>query len=400
MVTRPLRRLLQVISHSGGRGTGLALTVEKDPAPVDAHAYTMIVCKTAPAPTRSDSHHVVTVQAPGRLHLGFLDPSGSLGRSFGSVGLVLDGFETVVSLTGARNDVVTADSASAQLETARAEKYLAVLRRHSGLAKALHLRLQKVLPAHAGLGSGTQLALAVGHAFARWHGLSLSSATLAQWLGRGLRSGIGIAGFDQGGLLVEGGPSADGLPAPLLARINLPEAWRVIVVQEDNPVRPGLSGGSEDQAIANLPLLPRAVAADICHQVLMRVLPGAACADFAPFAAGITHMQQLLGAHFAPAQGDAAYTSAAVGQLVRWLGDAARESRGDLSGLAGDVPEHGAAIGQSSWGPTGFAIVPSQARAEALVQAAKASGQIGSALSLHIVPARNRGASVSAAALA
>ena len=31
-------------------------------------------------------------------------------------------------------------------------------------------------------------------------------------------------------------------------------------------------------------------------------LPGAAGAEFAPFAAGLTRMQQLLGAHFAPAQ--------------------------------------------------------------------------------------------------
>jgi len=32
----------------------------------------------------------VTVAAPGRLHLGFLDPDGSLGRSFGSLGLTID----------------------------------------------------------------------------------------------------------------------------------------------------------------------------------------------------------------------------------------------------------------------------------------------------------------------
>lgn len=35
-----------------------------------------------------------TVRAPGRLHLGFLDPSATLGRAFGNLGLVIDGFET------------------------------------------------------------------------------------------------------------------------------------------------------------------------------------------------------------------------------------------------------------------------------------------------------------------
>lgn len=327
----------------------------------------------------ADRHDSVTVQAPGRLHLGFLDPSGSLGRSFGSLGLVLDGFETVVALKGALHDTVTADSAAARLETRRAQDFLDTLRRRSGCCDALHLRLQQVLPAHAGFGSGTQLALAVGHAFARWHGLALSSATLANWLGRGARSGIGIAGFDQGGLLVEGGPGAEGAPAPLLARIELPEAWRVVVVQDQNPLLPGLSGSAEKAAIAALPALPRASAADICHQVLMRVLPGAACADFAAFAAGVTHMQRVLGQHFAAAQGGSAYTSAAVGQLMGWLGTAA---------------EGAAAIGQSSWGPTGFAILPSQARAEALVRAARAAGQVGGSLDLRIVPARSSGGSI------
>ena len=355
----------------------LALAPEtKQPA---ASAHAMIACEPVSSPMDTDRVDAVTVQAPGRLHLGFLDPSGSLGRSFGSLGLVLEGFETVVALKGASHDAVTADSAAARLETGRAQGFLDTLRRRSGRHDALHLRLQQVLPAHAGFGSGTQLALAVGHAFARWHGLALSSATLANWLGRGARSGIGIAGFDQGGLLVEGGPGAEGAPAPLLARIELPEAWRVVVVQDENSMLPGLSGSAEKAAIATLPALPRGAAADICHQVLMRVLPGAACADFAAFAAGVTHMQRLLGAHFAAAQGGSPYTSAAVGQLVRWLGTAA---------------EGEAAIGQSSWGPTGFAILPSQARAETLVRAAHAAGQVGVSLNVRIVPARSRGGSI------
>ena len=39
----------------------------------------------------------VTLTVPSRLHLGFLDISGSLGRRFGSIGLALD--RPVTSLT-------------------------------------------------------------------------------------------------------------------------------------------------------------------------------------------------------------------------------------------------------------------------------------------------------------
>lgn len=319
----------------------------------------------------------VRVGAPGRLHLGFLDPAGSLGRAFGSLGLVIDGFTTEVELAAAPSDCMTADTLAAQAELGRAGALLQLLRDRSGRHAPLSLRLLQVLPPHAGFGSGTQLACAVGRAFAQWHGLDLTTATLAQWLGRGLRSGVGIAGFDAGGLLVDGGPGTDGLPAPLLSRVAFPEAWRIVVVQD--PAHRGLSGSAEKKAIAALPPLPQASAAEICHQVLMRILPGAARAEFAPFAAGVHRMQQLLGEHFAPAQGGA-FTSTAVGRLMQWIADASRD--------------HGAAIGQSSWGPTGFAILPSQARAEALVAAAQAAGQVDARLKLRIVSGRNHPATV------
>ena len=331
---------------------------------------------------RADSAPSVTLRAPGRLHLGFLDPAASLGRRFGSLGLVIEGFETEVALSAASTNQVTATGAAERAEIDRARAHLQRLQQHSGRHAPLHLRLLRVLPAHAGFGSGTQLALAIGRAFAQWHGLNITTPALAQWLGRGARSGIGIAGFDHGGLLVDGGPGGPGgegtqaTPAPLLARQPLPEAWRILVVQ-DNAQR-GLSGADERDAIATLAPLPQALAADICHQVLMRVLPGAAGAEFAPFAAGISHIQQLLGAHFAPAQGGSAYTSAAVGRLLDWIGSA----------------DQGAAVGQSSWGPTGFAILPSQAHAEAVVEGARTANVVAAGLTLNIVAGRNSGATL------
>ena len=321
----------------------------------------------------------VTLRAPGRLHLGFLDPAASLGRRFGSLGLVIEGFETEVALCAASANQVAAVGGAEQAEIDRARAHLQRLQQHSGRHEPLHLTLLRVLPAHAGFGSGTQLALAIGRAFAQWHGLAVTTPALAQWLGRGARSGIGIAGFEHGGLLVDGGPGGEGAQltsAPLLARLPLPEAWRVLVVQDK--AQRGLSGADEREAIASLAPLPQSLAADICHQVLMRVLPGAAGAEFAPFAAGINHIQRRLGAHFAPAQGGSAYTSAAVGRLLEAIGAAG----------------HGAAIGQSSWGPTGFAILPSQAQAEAVLEAARAANAVAAGLTLNIVAGRNGGATL------
>ena len=333
--------------------------------------------ESSAAATIADAPPAIRVRAPGRLHLGFLDPSGTLGRRFGSLGLVIEGFETEVVILSASEDAVVADSPAARVELDRMVDCLQRLRERTGRRDRLALRLRRALPAHAGFGSGTQLALAVGRAFALWHGLNIPTATLAQWLGRGLRSGVGIAGFDHGGLLVDGGPGIDGAPAPLLARVALPPGWR-IVIATDERVR-GLSGLDERAAIAGLPPLPQAQAAEICHQVLMHVLPGAAEAQFAAFAAGVNRVQRLLGDHFAPAQSGSRWTSPAVARLMQWC----QASAGDR-----------AAIGQSSWGPTGFAIVPSAAAARALIEAAQTAGVIDAALILRAVAGRNHGAAV------
>jgi beta-RFAP synthase len=330
---------------------------------------------TAPAaPTRSIVAGVC-VRAPGRLHLGFLDPDATLGRRFGSLGLSVDGFECVIELHRAHEDCFTTTDGVASEELGRAVSHLEAMRRATGRHTRVHLHLAATLPAHAGFGSGTQLALAVGRAFCSLFDLRLTSPEIARITGRGLRSGVGIAAFDQGGLLLDGGPGADGSPAPLLSRVALPLQWRVLLALD--PRARGLSGEQEKAAIAALKPMPRSAVADICHQVLMRILPGAATGEFAPFAAGLTSMQRTLGQHFAPAQQGRAYTSAAVGRLIEWIG------------------AHGpAAIGQSSWGPTGFAVLPSGEAAESLLAAAREAGVADPGLELRVVRASDHGATL------
>lgn len=325
----------------------------------------------------------VRVTAPARLHLGFLDPDGSLGRRWGGLGLCVEGFETVVELRPATTDRLSAAATVPAAELDRAGAHLARLRQAwpALAATPLHLHLAQALPPHAGFGSGTQLALATGRAFATLLHVpepQCSTAQLAQVLGRGLRSGIGIAAFDQGGLLLDGGPSerADHTRiAPLLARLALPPTWCVLLVLD--PSTQGLSGAAERQALQALPPFPQAQAAAICHETLMRVLPGVASDDFPAFARGLNRIQALLGEHFAPAQPDGAYTSAAVGRLLRWLGEHAQ-----------------AAVGQSSWGPTGFAFFANAAEARLACERARTAGRLDPVLALHPVAARNTGARI------
>jgi beta-ribofuranosylaminobenzene 5'-phosphate synthase len=327
-----------------------------------------------PVVTSAGARAVVGVRAPGRLHLGFLDPAGSLGRRWGSVGLVIDGYVTEVEIGPAGVDTLSAGDADAERELDRSAALLQTLRRHTGITSPVALRLVRMLPAHAGFGSGTQLALAIGRAFVRAHGLEVPTATLGAWLGRGERSGIGVAGFDQGGLLVDGGPGASGRPAPLLARLALPADWCVVVVEDRRGH--GLAGAAERAALAELPPLPASAAAEICHQTLMRVLAGAAAGDFDAFAGGVGRIQQILGEHFAPVQRDSAWTSRDVGAVLQRLERAATRTLG---------------IGQSSWGPTGFAFAPSTVVASRLLETLP---RLDPALGVQLVGVRNRGATV------
>lgn len=319
----------------------------------------------------------VTVDAPARLHLGFLDPNASLGRAFGSVGLVIDGSGTRIEARLAERDSV-GDSISGAITDGERERIALCLERlHAAYDPTpVAIEVTHTPRAHSGLGSGTQLALAVGMAFVRLLGHVATTAELASLLGRGARSGIGVLGFDSGGLLVDGGPAGDlrqGVP-PLLARQPFPENWRVLLVSDT--AREGLHGAEERRGLAALAPFPQRLAAHLCHLVLMKILPGAAERNIVPFAHGLTEMQQTIGEYFAPVQGGV-FTSPGVERALRAV--AAQRTAG---------------IGQSSWGPTGFAIVGSARDAEGALATAREATRGMPHIECAVVSGRNRGATV------
>ncbi len=308
----------------------------------------------------------VRVRAPARLHFGFLDLHGGLGRRFGSLGLALD--DPAIVLTARRAPALTVTGPEAE----RARAYALAAAGHLGIDGLADLRIEETLPAHAGFGSGTQLALSVAAALARLEDRAFLAEDFADALDRGNRSGIGLAAFTQGGFIVDGGRDTLGNPPPLIARLAYPEAWRVVLILDTGMT--GVHGSREVAAFRALPRFPEAQAAEICRIVLMQVMPALATAEPEGFGAGITRIQRLIGDHFAPHQGGR-YASPAVA--------AALEAVAAL-GIAG--------YGQSSWGPTGFALVPSEAEARALVARLERPGP----LRFVIARGRNAGASVTA----
>lgn len=306
----------------------------------------------------------VRVTAAARLHFGFLDPSGRGPRPFGSFGLSLDQPRTRLMLERAPAFQVTGP------ELERAEHYLKSIAASCGVTHTYALHVDEAIPPHAGLGSGTQLALAVGSAFAALEGLDLTPQEIATRLSRGSRSGIGIGTFTFGGTVLDAGPYRGAMPE-IIARVSFPEAWRAILIFD--PEARGFAGDSETAAFEALPDFPESEAEALYRRILQSALPALAKSDFTAFCAEVGHLQEVMGAYFAPLQGGP-YVSPGVSDALAWLAN---------QGVTG--------LGQSSWGPTGFAFVSSEEASETLLAGLRSNARTGG-LHFRLARGRNEGA--------
>jgi len=303
----------------------------------------------------------VVVQAPARLHLGLLDLRGDLGRRFGGIGAALE--SPSLLLEARRGDTLSVEGDEAERIRLSARRFL----EHHAIGAGASLRLRRAIPAHSGLGSGTQLALATARALAMLFDRPSGVADLARATCRGRRSAIGTYVFEQGGFVLEGGRSDDGdRPAPLLLRRALPPEWRCLLAIPDVPR--GLSGAAEEEAFRTLPPPPAALAERLAHRILMLVLPALAEADLPAFGRGVTEVQALVGEMFRPVQGER-FAHPRVAELVKELLGA---------GAAG--------AGQSSWGPAVFGLFGNEEDAR------RAADRFAGAGALFVTPFDNAGA--------
>ncbi len=313
-------------------------------------------------------HQQVSVIAPARLHMGFIDLSGALGRHFGSIGVALNEINTRLSISAADTLTVVGPASHRALKCAQ------ILCRTLKVSDHIAVEIESAIPEHIGLGSGTQLSLAIGSALNAFYDLGLSVRDIAQLTDRGTRSGIGIGVFEQGGLVVDGGRGETTTTPPMIVHMDVPEHWRFILVFDDRGQ--GLHGKQEVAAFKELPPFPEQEAARLCYLLLMQGLPAIAEQNLKQFGDVITQLQCSVGEHFASVQGGV-FTSPEVSQAMEWL-----ENEGAV------------AIGQTSWGPTGFCAVESEERAESMVARLQRDFVDIPHLSFTVASARNSSANV------
>ena len=290
----------------------------------------------------------IFVETAARLHFGVLDLRGSAGRWFGGLGAAAPAPQLLLSVEA--SETLSADGEDAVRASGFAARYLS----HYGLPPAGRVTVHRALPSHSGLGSGTQLALAVARAFAELHGHSVDVRVLAAAVGRARRSAVGTWTFADGGFVVEGGRERErDTCGPLVARLPFPPEWRCIVAVPEAS-EPGLSGAAEDAVFASLPRPSERDVERVAHLVLMLMLPALADADLAAFGRALTEVQQITGRWFASVQGGAfahGISAELISRMTEWRAPG---------------------VGQSSWGPAVYAIVAGDEEAKRLADRVRA----------------------------
>ncbi len=361
---------------------------------------------------------LLEVRTGCRIHFGLMELAEGAPHRFGGLGLMLSHPGFVLRFS--RADTLTIDGAADNLaELTRRIESVATLRGSRKTVEVVNrsppcrITVTEALPLHSGLGAGTQLACAVAVGLELWEQELLGQETLRQdplrqdplrqdplrqggdslvvnaaqhtsparaqdsavwqplhvlaptltkrWLvqnaGRGLRSAVGLAGFQQGGLLLDEGyvTGSTSILAerPLKAHVTpLPAAWRVVLLSPTRSQR--VHGSQESALISELGSVQNSHASRMLH--LAHIIHSLSQSDdrFLTFTSTLDEYMEL-GAHLFSRYQHGLYNGPAITAAV---------------GLARSVGLRG--VGQSSWGPTVFGFAQCEEHSQQMAKQLRA----------------------------
>ena len=241
------------------------------------------------------SKGIVHITTPSRLHFSLIDLNGELGRIDGGFGLAIN--EPKFEFFAEPADDILVESLNYNERATSILKNLQSTYRFPGLK----LKFSSEIPTHCGFGSGTQLSLGIASAVNMLYDLNLGINELAIAVGRGGTSGIGIAAFERGGFIVDGGhkfpeekssflPSSaaeDISPPPILLRYDFPDIPLLIVL----PNCSRIYGEAELELFRTLCPQPASVATRLSHLLLLQILPAVIEKDMLSFGKALNEIQ-------------------------------------------------------------------------------------------------------------
>ncbi|VVB65487.1 Beta-ribofuranosylaminobenzene 5'-phosphate synthase [Candidatus Gugararchaeum adminiculabundum] len=237
----------------------------------------------------------VLVSSPSRLHFCLVDLNGSLGRSDLSVGVALEEPRCEVEAIASSTIKITGSS------DPRINQILSKL----NCANNCNLPIKQNIPEHVGLGSSTQLLMAVAKAASIISGKNYSTLQLAELAQRGGTSGIGVHAFASGGFLVDAGhsfgkkgvkasfssSSFSSSPAPqLLARYELPESWHFACIIPDSKK---FFGEKENEIFQSKTPVSEKITEQLSRAVLVKLMPAAVEQNAVDFGESLNLLNQI-----------------------------------------------------------------------------------------------------------
>lgn len=319
---------------------------------------------------------IVGVRAFSRLHFGLMEISPGQPHRYGGIGVMIDSPAMVVEAKlGSVSDPSSIAIQGDSYWVDRAHRAIRAWQQQNP-ASSIDVDTMRVIEppvAHVGLGSGTQWACSVaailhlactinregerdplGRGFpergATARELFLDAETLALQAGRGLRSHVGTEGFRSGGVIVDWGQTpreTDEADVHRTEVLAIPESWRIVTIG-DRSCR-GESGVSELEIFEKCSLFPNPDRGVMVRAIREEMIPSFRDGDWKAASGAIGRYGECAGRIFAPEQGGI-YRSNRIAAIVDRL---------RRLGIEGS--------GQSSWGPTVFALAQDEDQARWIV---------------------------------
>lgn len=248
------------------------------------------------------------IETPSRLHVTLIDLNGRYGRIDGGVGittrnprLILEGKIGTENLVEFSQPGILKDT----MDDYRDKILQATLsiNKHLDIKDNYHFKVRNVFPSHSGLGSGTQLSLAVAKLILKMNHQDLEAPQIGEIVGRGGTSGIGVASFADGGFIVDSGhkkavkkdflPSSasKASPPPVIARYDFPEDWNIIMAIPH--VERKVFGDGEVNIFQKYCPIPVEEVQELTHLLFMKMMPAVLEEDLDCFGEAINNVQSL-----------------------------------------------------------------------------------------------------------
>ena len=250
------------------------------------------------------------IETPSRLHLTLIDLNGIYGRIDGGVGITLQKPGLKIQAEPADNGVEVVFSKSCQFIAGLVDDYTVKIKNSTlkvidalKIGAGFKFTVHSTYSPHSGLGSGTQLSLAVAKLISRMNNHDLNALDMAKIVGRGGTSGIGVESFENGGFIIDGGhkrvekpsflPSSasPATPPPIIARYDFPLDWKIILAIPN--VERGVSGAKEVDAFQNYCPVPLDEVEKLSHLLLMKLMPAVVESDLDSFGTAVNNIQNI-----------------------------------------------------------------------------------------------------------